>query len=127
MNRVLDFFMSDRFYKTLAEPTPIKESTLPDPAAELKAEINALKAEIESLKVPDPVDPDPVPEPTPEPDPPVVPFVAEQEPPTAPLAIGGGELEQFRRLALRNDRNLGTYFNENSDAIRNQIKQLLEA
>lgn len=125
VNRVLDFFMSDRFYKSLPEATPTKEPTLPDPSAELKTEIDALKAQIESLKVPALVDPDPVPEPTPEPEP-VIPFVAQQEPPTAPVAIGGGELEQFRRLAMRSDRNLGNYFNENSDAIRNQIKQLLE-
>lgn len=125
VNRVLDFFMSDRFYKSLAEPTPTKESTLPDPTIELKSEIDALKAELEAMKVPALIDPDPVPEPEPQPEPPI-PFVADQEPATAPVAIGGGELEQFRRLAMRSDRGLGDYYKQNADAIRNQVKQLLE-
>jgi hypothetical protein len=121
---MLDFFMSDRFFKTMEEPISTTPA-LPDPAAELKSEIEALKAQVESLKVPAPVDPDPVPEPTPEPEP-VIPFVAEQEPATEPLKVGGQELEQFRRLAMRSDRNLGGFFKDNSDAIRSQIKQLLE-
>lgn len=116
--------MSDRFFKT-EEGIPINEPIPPDPTAELRAQLDALKAELEAMKVPAPIDPDPVPEPEPQPEPPV-PFVADQEPATAPVAIGGGELEQFRRLAMRSDRGLGDYYKQNADAIRNQVKQLLE-
>jgi hypothetical protein len=122
---MLDFFMSDRFFKTLEEPT-IKEPPAPteDPTAELKAQIEALKAQIEALVAPAPV-PDPVPEPTPEPDPAPVPAVSE-EPPTAPLSLGG-ELGKYLDLRTRNPRALGEYFKEHGDQIISQAKQLLEA
>lgn len=130
MNRMLDFFMSDRFFKTMEEPTTTKEAPVPDPSAELRAEIDALKAELEAIKATPAPEPEPesLSEPEPEPEEEKVPFVAVAEPPTAPVpsSVSGAELEEFRKRALRSDRSLGDYYKQNAEAIQSQIKQLLE-
>jgi len=121
VNRLFDFFTSDKFYRTLPEP----ESNPAPPAdpriQSLESELSALKEQLAQLTVKP--EPDPAPEPEPEPD---IPFVAPTEPKTEPLNVGGDELKSWLKLADSGDRSLGDFYNANKDLIFDQLKRQLQ-
>jgi hypothetical protein len=121
VNRLFDFFTSDKFYRTLPEPEPKSDPPVDPRVESLESELSALKEQLAQLTAPKP-EPELEPEPEPDPKPGEIPT----EPPTAPLNVGGDELNSFLAMASRGDRRLGEFYQKNSDAIFDQIKRQLQ-
>lgn len=129
VNRLFDFFTSDKFYRTLPQesPAPAPEPVADPRVAELESQLSQLREQLESLtKPPSPEpDPDPVPEPKPE----EIPFLNKKppaEPETAPRTSGGDELDRWLTLSARGDRSLEQYYTENKDAIDSLLRHKLQ-